>query len=480
VPDGRAVDRHLAARPHDVSAAPWTLGAAELGRAFRAGTLDPVDVVDALAARAEAVEPAINAMPTRDPSRREAAEASARRHARGEPIGPLDGVPVAVKDNLLARGLPATWGTRGLAAHVPAHDELPVERLRAAGAVIVGKANVPEFTLEGYTANPLFGITRNPWDVRLTPGGSSGGAAAGCAAGMFPLALCTDGGGSIRRPASHTGLVGLKPSIGAVPRADGFPSLLLDFEVVGPIARSVDDAALLFDALRGPDARDRASLPILTAAAGSHRRTILAVRRFGDSPLDAEVAASFDDAVRTLAALGHRVHEGALPLDLGPVLAFWPTVGQVALARLFAAWPDVRAQASPKYVEMAKQGESVAAPQFLDGLEAVAAFRRACTWMFADVDVVLTPAAAALPWPADEPFPPTIDGRAVGPRGHAVYTGWVNVCGHPAIAVPSTPSRSGLPIGVQMVGAFGADLALLELARAYEHAAPWTSRRPLL
>ena len=463
-----------------MSAPAWALSATELARAYRTGALDPVEAIDALGERGMRVDPAINALVTPDPSLRAQAEASARRFAEGAPLGPLDGVPVAIKDNLLVRGLAATWGTRGLASYVADHDELPVARARAAGALIVGKTNVPEFTLEGYTANPLFGVTRNPWDTRLTPGGSSGGSAAGCAAGMFPLALCTDGGGSIRRPASHTGLVGFKPSIGAAPRVDGLPQLLLDFEVVGPLARSVDDAAMLFDAIRGPDARDRASLALSATPTPGRALSVLAVPRFGDAPLDGEVAASFDDAVRTLASLGHRIDVGPLPLDLEPILAFWPIVGQVSLARAFAAMPTLREGASRKYVEMAEQGDRVAAASFLEGLESVAAFRRATTMLFGNVDVVLTPAAAALPWPAEEAFPPTIDGRAAGPRGHAVYTGWVNVCGHPAIAVPSTPSRAGLPIGVQLIGAFGADLALLDLARAYERAAPWAARRPPL
>ena len=463
-----------------MSAPAWALSAVELVREFGARTLDPVEVLEAISDRTARVNPQINALVTADPTARMQADASARRYAAGTPLGPLDGVPVAIKDNLVVRGLAATWGTRALASFVPDHDELPVARLRAAGAVIVGKTNVPEFTLEGYTTNPLFGVTRNPWDLRVTPGGSSGGSAAGCAAGLFPLALCTDGGGSIRRPASHTGLVGFKPSIGAVPRADGLPPLLLDFEVVGPLARGVDDAAVLFDAIRGPDARDRASLVLAPAAPPGRALSILAVSRFGDAPLDAEVSASFDDAVRVFDSLGHRVATGALPLDLDPILAFWPIVGQVSLARAFAASPDLRNHASPKYVEMAEQGERVSAARFLEGLEAIVAFRRATTLLFDAVDLVLTPAAAALPWPADEPFPPVIDGKPAGPRGHAVYTGWINVCGNPAIALPSTPSRAGLPIGVQLVGAFGADLALFDVARAYEREAPWAARRPPL
>ena len=161
------------------------------------------------------------------------AEASAARWQAGTPIGPLDGVPIAIKDNLPTHDLPTTWGCVALADHRPEHDELVVARARAAGAIPLGKTNVPEFTLEGYTSNRLFGTTRNPWNTALTPGGSSGGAVAAVAAGCVPLALGTDGGGSIRRPASHTGLVGLKPSIGAIAREHALPAAAARFRSRG-------------------------------------------------------------------------------------------------------------------------------------------------------------------------------------------------------------------------------------------------------
>src|SRR4029078_7929529 len=169
-------------------------------------------------------------------------------------------IPLSVKDNILVAGMPATWGSRALAQFVPGHDELPIARLRAAGAVIIGKTNVPELTLEGYTKNDLFGVTRNPWDTRLTPGGSSGGAAAGVAAALVPEAIGTDGGGSIRRPACHTGLVGWKPSPRRLPPMNGRPAILNGFETIGTLTRTLDDALLLDAAMAGPDARDRRSL----------------------------------------------------------------------------------------------------------------------------------------------------------------------------------------------------------------------------
>ena len=182
-------------------------------------------------------------------------------------------MPISIKDSIHVAGMPSTWGSRALAAFMPAIDELPVARLRAAGAIMIGKTNVPEFTLEGYTGNELFGVTRNPWNADLTPGGSTGGAAASVAAGFVPAALGTDGGGSIRRPACHTGLVGFKPSIGRWPRIDGFPAILADFETAGALTRTVEDAMLLDEVLKGPDQRDRRSL---YAAAAPWRREKLA------------------------------------------------------------------------------------------------------------------------------------------------------------------------------------------------------------
>ncbi|MEP6964338.1 MAG: amidase, partial [Polaromonas sp.] len=450
---------------------------------YRDGSLTPRAVAQACLARLDAVNPQLNAVVARrDAALLEEANAATARFAAGQPLSMLDGIVLTIKDNLLTHDQPATWGSPALREHRPAHDELPVARLRAAGALILGKTNVPEFTLEGYTGNPLFGTTRNPWNPALTPGGSSGGAVAGVAAGIAPLALGTDGGGSIRRPASHCGVVGLKPSIGAIARGQGLPTLLLDFEVVGPMGRSVADVRLLFEALRGPDAVDRQSLAAETARGRprSGPLRVLYVPILDGAPVDAEIAANCAQAAQRLADLGHRVSEGEMPLDLGFMATAWPVVGQVGLAHLFDAHPQWREGASAKYLEMASQGAAQPAARLWEILETVARLRSDCAHLFREIDVIVTPAAAALPWPADEAFPPVIAGQAVGPRGHAVFTAWVNAAGLPALAVPVRPSSAGLPIGVQLIGAYGADDMLLDLGEAYEAAAPWADRWPPL
>ncbi len=460
---------------------PWRLGVAGLADRLGRREVSPLEVLEDTLARIERINPAINAIVSMDPDgARAAARESERRLAGGRGRGPLEGIVLTVKDNIPVRGLPATWGSRMYRDFVPTRDELPVARLRDAGAVILGKTNAPEFTLEGYTDNPLFGVTRNPWDTALTPGGSSGGAVASVAAGLTPAAIGTDGGGSIRRPASHTGLVGVKPSTGLVARDQGFPQILLDMEVVGPLTRSVEDARLLLGAIAGPSRRDRRSLLTPSAASMPDPVRVLYVPRFGDNPVDPEIAASCAAAARTFEDLGCRVEEGPLPFDVEPLNAAWPLFGQVGLAWLLDRSPDAEACVSARFAEMAARGRSVPAHRYLAAIDLLDGFRRAVSDVYEKWDVIVTPSAAALPWPAEQPYPTSIAGREVGPRGHAVYTGWVNACGHPGISLPSAPSRTGLPIGFQLVGDFGADGLLLELARRYEAACPWAARWPTL
>ncbi|MFL5216546.1 MAG: amidase [Microvirga sp.] len=464
---------------------PADLGATELTALFAKGSLSPLEALDAAEARIRRLNPVLNAIVTLDPEgARSAARASSARWAKRTPLSALDGVPVTIKDNLLVRGLRATWGSRLYADFVPDADELPVARLRGAGAVILGKTNVPELTLQGYTDNPLFGPTRNPWDPALTPGGSSGGAVASVASGMAALALATDGGGSIRRPASHAGLFGLKPTVGRVARADGFPAILHDFEVAGPIARTVRDIDVAMAVLAGPDPRDPASVGWAAWRGGfagpAAPLRILHIPAFEDAPVDREIALSVAEAVRAIEALGHRVEPGTLPFGLADMARIFTVVSQAGAAWLLRRTGQAAEQLTPAIRGLAENGAAGSAADYVEALALADELKRALAAVFERYDVIVTPAAAALPWPAAHSHPEEIDGKPVGPRGHAVFTAFANISGCPGLAVPCALSGSGLPIGMQMVGRRGDDELLLWLAGRYVELRPDCIRRPPL
>ncbi len=457
------------------------LDATAMARGFEKGTFTPVDVFEATTARIARLDPQLNSFVARNAPARADAEASAARYRVGQPLGPMDGVPIGIKDNLVVAGMPATWGSRVFAGTVCTTDEPAIARLRAAGAVIVGKTNTPEFAVEGYTGNALFGVTGNPWNPALTPGGSSGGSVAAVSARMVPIAFGTDGGGSIRRPAAYTGLVGLKPTIGRIARDGGLPQVLLDFEVIGPLARTTADLAAAYSVMAGSDVRDPTSRAVpqpRRRSAVRDRLRVLYVESFGDAPCDPEIRRSTRALADTIADLGHDVRSGSLPLDIERLNALWPTIGAIGLARLVAEVPEMKSLASPKYLDMAEKAAALGSVHLASIIEEVRLLRAQASSWFGDNDIILTPACAAMPWPAGESHPETIDGHPVGPRGHAIYTGWVNAIGHPAVALPSEPHTDGMPIGVQLVGDLGSEDLLLDLAGCIERMRPWAHRMP--
>ena len=463
----------------------WSLPVVRLTPLFASRTVTPLDALDSVLARLRAVNARLNAVIAQDEAGAwVAARASTERWARGAALGALDGVPFTVKDNIPAAGLPTSWGSPAWRARAATgkdflEDELPVARSRAAGAVLIGKTNVPEFTAQGYTSNALSGPTRNPWNTALTPGGSSGGAVAAVAAGIGPFALGTDGGGSIRRPASHTGLFGLKPSLGRVARRDGLPAILLEYEVIGPMARCVADLVAVMTVIARPDPRDPAStlLPPF-AVPEPRRRRVLHVPRFADHPVDPEITASTDAIARALSALGHDVVTGPAPFDVAAAAVIQATVSQAGLAWLERDYGV--APVADGLREMAAQGAGLSAGALFAALNAAAELRRHLGAFFTAYDLILTPAAAALPWPAEDTHPPMIAGLPAGPRGHAVFTAFANIAGLPGISVPGPRSSGGLPIGVQLVGAPGADGLLLAVAGQLEQACPGDGGWPML
>ena len=465
-----------------MSAELWKLDAFALSEQLARGNVTPVELLGHFLGRIEDLNGSLNAVISMGPNAGAEARGSEERRTAGHPLSPLDGLPIVIKDNLVVRGLPTTWGSRLYEGRIATEDELPVARLREAGVVIVGKTNVPEFTIEGYTDNPLFGVTPNPWDLTVTPGGSSGGSVAAVASGMIPMSIGTDGGGSIRRPAAYANLVGLKTTLGRVPRGGGLPQLLLDMEVVGPLTRSVRDQALLFDVLAQPDHRDHQSLHFrpgdasreLARPPGSLR--VRAVEEIGNAPLDPDIRKSFLQMVDLLTTLGHDVRLGPLPLDTREIDENWASIGQIGLARLLEREPGMRDLASHKYVEWAQTHYD--AHHLLKVIESISALRNRAAQVFQGVDIIMTPTCAAMPWSTEIPFPPEIDGRPVGPRGSAVYTGWVNACGHPAISVPGRRKDGGLPIGIQFVAGLGEDELLLRLSQQIETEQGWLDEWP--
>lgn len=461
----------------------WRFSVTELGTAYREGTTTPSEVAEAVLSRIEAVNGVLNAIVAMDAEAiRADAAASTRRLRTGTPRGPLDGVPLVVKDCINVQGLPTSWGTTLFGGAPAEKDETPVARLRDAGMIIVGKTNVPEFALRGFTNNPTYGPTRNPWDSALTSGGSSGGTVSAVAAGFAPVGLGADAGGSIRRPAGFTGLVGLKPSAGRVPRNNALPAIVGDYDVVGPVARNVADLALVHAAIAQPDPGvpgSMAAAPEIAFDAAPRSQRILFIEQFRQSPVDREVASAVATAAKRLEALGHGVETGEAPFD---TTAFNRSFGPLSQAGL--AWAtkdrDWRPHVSDEFRKSIEAGLELKAVDYVAALEIARQFREDMAEVFARYDLIMTPSSATLPWPAAERAHTHINGAPADAGAHSVFTGFANIAGSPGISIPADSSASGLPIGFHLVGRFGDDELLIGIAAQYERAHPWAHRWPSL
>ena len=388
---------------------------------------------------------------------------------------------MAIKDNLYVAGLPAEWGSRMLKGFVPDRDDICVERLRAAGAVIVGKTTTPEFALSGKTENLTTGTTRNPWDPRLTPGGSSGGAVAAVAAGMVPLAIGTDAGGSTRMPAGYTGLVGLRPSNGRIPRCYGFAPMAVDFQAIGPITRTMRDLELLFGVVGGSDARDPVSLHFAPPRRQAMPRRLGWFTSVGEVSASADVIASHANALRLLQGLGYAVEKCAPPFDIAEIRELWDTltcVGAARAARRLGA--DWKSLATDQITGLVERGLAVPAANYVDALDRLQAFRSKTSASWGDYDALILPVSPVPAFPVETEHPTEIDGKSVGPGAQGVFCGWVNAMGYAGMSIPGRPSPDGRPIGIQLVAPFGADAVIIEIARHLEQAMPWQDRWPAL
>ena len=480
---------HRASPPSD----PAWMSACALRDAYAEGRLSPLEATRAVLARIEALNPRLNAFCLVDPEAALAdARASEARWRAGRPLGALDGVPVSIKDLILTRGWPTLRGSLTVDPAGPWREDAPaVARLREAGAVLLGKTCTPEFGWRGSTDSPLTGITRNPWDLATTPGGSSGGATAAVAAGLGPLGVGTDGGGSVRIPAAFTGTVGLKPHFGRVPAWPASP--MGSVSHVGPQARTVADAAALLEVLARPDPRDWTALPppgqqwLETAAPAGERP--LAGLRIAYSPrlgvvrwVDPRIESAVARAATRLAELGATVEavDPGLPDLAHAFRVHWFASARQFLHRLSEA---DRARLDPGLQAVV---EAAAAFDLVDYLDAQAQRAQAAIRMRAfatDWDLLLTPATSVLPFAVGAVAPPMPDGREAAHD----WTWWTpfsypfNLTQQPAIVVPcgfADDLVQPLPIALQLVAPAWREDLCLRAAAAYEAAEPWASRRP--
>jgi aspartyl-tRNA(Asn)/glutamyl-tRNA(Gln) amidotransferase subunit A len=450
---------------------------------YREKQLSPVEVIEDALRRLEAYESAINAFVLYDPKTALAmARASEARWINGEPQGLLDGVPVALKDTLLTRGWPRLLGSRTIDPNQDWDEDAPaVARLRAEGAVFFGKTTTPEFGWKGVTDSPLSGTTRNPWSLERTPGGSSGGSAAAVLAGIGPLAVGTDAGGSVRIPASFCGIVGHKPTFG---RVAVYPaSAFGDVAHVGPMTRTVDDAALMLDAIKGPDSRDWHSLPDDEIAYREHvLNGSLAGKRVALSPTlgyaepEPAVRAAVERAARVFAELG-AVVEPADPFAESPMPVFQTLALGGFWALLRALKPEAVAVMDPGLVEMCRRGAAVTQEQYVEAVAQRAALGQRLRRFFDRFDLLLSP---TMPIPAAYADPRTDD--APNPNNAwswVTYTYAFNLTRNPSCSIPCG-FAGGLPIGLMVTGPLYDDLGVLQACRAYEEAAGPTWPSPEL
>ena len=465
------------------------VSAADLAAMIREKQISAVEVMRATLGRAERVQPTLNCFITicAEEALRDAALADARQ-ARGEPLGPLHGVPLHVKDLVNTAGVRTTFGSLIHEHNIPAADQVSIARLKAAGAILFAKTTTPEFGHMCWTEAPLFGRTRNAWDETRTSAGSSGGAAVACAAGIGPLAVATDAGGSTRIPAAANGLVGLKQSIGMIPH-DTAPDAFSNMSYITPLTRTVMDTALMLEAMAGWHPSDPHSFGM--SAAGS----VAAARPEGDlkglrvawrpylanTVCDTEYLSLVHDAAEALGDLGATVEP--MGDDLEPTEPFWLTLSTALWNARFAdVVPKWRDRMSPTLIAQMERGTAAKAEDVGRALMLRTKLYRQVQDWFDRFDVIAMPSLSRTALGLDEALfdPIVIENRQVDTvrRAWYPYTHPFNLTGNPAVVLPAGMHSDGLPVSIQLVGRRGEDQRLLRVAALLEAARPWAHLRP--
>jgi aspartyl-tRNA(Asn)/glutamyl-tRNA(Gln) amidotransferase subunit A len=459
----------------------------ELTEQLRSKRVSPVELMQATLARIDAANPKLNAvvaMYQRDQLHAAAKDAEARL-MRGA-ARPLEGVPLGVKDLEDAKGLTTTYGSLPFKGNVAQRDSVQVERLRNAGAIVVGKTNAPEFGYTAITKNLVYGVTRSPWNQDRTPGGSSGGSAAAMAAGVLPLVTSSDGGGSIRIPASFTGCFGLKTSFGRIPRGPFDQWEYQDTSVFGPTTKTVEDAALFMDQVVGSSPWDPNSLPhpglsYLEAVRGGlpKKLRIAYSPDLGYAVVQSDIAAAVEENVKVFEKLGHSVEriQGGPP-QLG---RDWAVLGVFELAsELHELLPEHESSFGRTFVTGIKMGWDVRPEGWGKAARLRAKLNAWCAELFGNYDLIVTPTVPYDPPPAGGPFPEETEGRPQVLAGVASFTIPFNLSWHPAATVRVGLSQAGLPMGMQLVAPRHHDEVALQAARAFERERPWHPLWPSL
>ncbi|MBQ0764670.1 amidase [Marinobacter psychrophilus] len=459
------------------------LRARDIAKLISSGMLSAVDLIDYLVKRINTIDPYLGAMVDVDLDGALAQAEQADQLAAAGSRLPLLGVPFTVKDNLWVEQRPATCGSKLFADFIAPQDSWSVTRLKAAGAICIGTTNCSEFGCKGVTSNLVHGVTRNPWCLDLTPGGSSGGAVASVAAGFSPIALSTDAGGSTRRPAAHTGLIGFKCTSGLIPNPWGFDEPCRDMGSIGVLARDVIDCAAMMDVLAGYDPRDPLSHPLPTEMTLPSAFTRAVINTPDKSlriawsldlgcgfAVDNDVASEMLLAVAQLRSAGWKIDD-ASPHWSNDVISYPYAVRQQAeLATLFGTkWHDDPAQFDPVIAAQIQNGLAITATELADVTFRRHRARAQLTAFFECYDLLLCPTVPVEPWPCDSLAPGTINGQSADPRAHAVFTPLFNLCDVPALSVPCGFGARGLPVALQVVGPRYTDLHVLQFGAEIEH-----------
>jgi len=458
--------------------------ARELIGLITSGEVTPLEVMEDTLGRIEEANPSLNAFVAIDADRAlDEARTVTESLAAGKDPGPLAGLPIGVKDLEDVRGMVTSFGSVPFKNNVAAEDSVQVTRLKEAGAIVVGKTNTPEFGSTGFCKNRLFGTTRNPWNLERTPGGSSGGSAAAVAAGMIPMATGSDGGGSVRIPASYTGCFGIKTSYGRIPMG---PLPILNMNPIvslGPLTRTVGDAALYLDCVAGyhpsvPDSLPPPGISYLHSLDNIPRGLTIAFSpTLGYATVQHDVMERVEEAVRVFEELGHTVVllEEAMP----NVVDAWSKLFSLNIyGTLNENVEKYGSEMSRALVASLKEARSLTLEQLIEAQRVRTEQNRILWNLFERFDLLLTPTMPTEAFAAAGPPPAEIEGHPISIFDAVAFTYPFNLSGHPAASVPAGFTESGMPAGLQIIGPRYQDDLVLQASRAYEKARPWNGTWP--